>query len=201
MMPIPGNHEYNTPGGTGYFDYFGSIAGPAGLGYYARDVGTWRVYALNTECGAAGGPDCTQEMAWLTSDLAANPRQCVIAMWHEPRFTSGAHGDATWLSNFYKAFYDAGAELVMSGHDHDYERLDPMDPAGNLDLARGLRSFVVGTGGISQNAFTTIHANSVVRQTGTFGVLKLTLRVGGYDWEFVPVAGKTFADTGTGSCH
>jgi hypothetical protein len=198
MIPVPGNHEYNTPGAPGYYDYFGVLAGPRGLGYYAKDVGTWRVYALNTECTAV---DCAAEATWLANDLAANPRQCVVGIWHEPRFSSGPHGDASWVAPFYQALYNAGAEVVLNGHDHHYERFDPMDPNGTLDATRGLREFIVGTGGIGSTVLNAVHANSAARQTGTFGVLKLTLRAASYDWEFVPVAGRTFTDSGTASCH
>lgn len=198
MIPVPGNHEYNTPGATPYFDYFGSLAGPAGLGYYATDVGSWRIYALDSECAFV---DCTAELAWLVNDLAANPRQCTIGIWHEPRFSSGMHGDSSWVVPFYQALYDADAELVLSGHDHDYERFEPMDPSGNLDVATGIREFIVGTGGIGSYALSSIHANSAIRQTGTYGVLQLTLHAASYDWQFIPVAGKTFTDSGSGTCH
>jgi hypothetical protein len=200
MLPTIGNHEYQTPGAAGYFGYFGAAAhGPGG--YYATDVGAWRVYVLNAECAevscAAGSP----QVQWLVSDLAANPRSCVAAIWHEPRYTSGPHGDATWTSAFWDALYAAGAELVISGHDHDYERLLPMNPAGGLDTTSGMIQFVVGTGGVGGVTFGSVHANSAVRNGSTFGVLKLTLRPNGWDWQFIPIPGQTFTDSGSGSCH
>jgi hypothetical protein len=201
VLPVPGNHEYNTPGATGYFNYFGARAGQAGLGYYATEVGSWRVYSLNSECGAAPLVDCSAEAAWLRADLAANPHACIAAIWHEPRFNSGDHGDNTAMGPFWQALYDAGAELVINGHAHDYERFAPMDPSGNLDNATGIREIIAGTGGIGEDTSYVQHANSEVFDPSTSGVLKLTLRSSGYDWQFIPVAGETFTDSGSGSCH
>ena len=129
MLPVIGNHEYQTPGAAGYFGYFGAAAAGPG-GYYALDAGTWRVYVINSECSFVGCGSGSAQLAWLTADLAANPRSCVLALWHEPRFSSGAHGDATAMAPIWSALHTAGAELVLSGHDHDYERLLPMDPSG-----------------------------------------------------------------------
>jgi hypothetical protein len=200
MLPALGNHEYHTAGAAGYFGYFGAAAAGPG-GYYATDVGAWRVYVLNSECAevscAAGSP----QVRWLIADLAANPRECVMAIWHEPRFSSGPHGDSAAVGAFWDALYAAGAELVVSGHDHGYERFLPMVPSGASDPARGIVQFVAGTGGIGGADYASVRANSVVRNGSTFGVLKLTLRAGSYDWQFVPVAGATFTDSGTGSCH
>ncbi|HXG40716.1 MAG TPA: phosphodiester glycosidase family protein [Candidatus Limnocylindrales bacterium] len=200
--PSPGNHDYVTAGAAGYFGYFGTAAGQAGQGWYAYDAGTWRVYALNSNCAEIGGcgPGSAQEQ-WLRADLAANPRQCVAAYWHHPVFSSGAHGGSSEMAAIYAALYEAGAEVVVTGHDHDYERFAPQRPDGTADAARGIRQFVVGTGGASLRAFRTVAPNSEVRNSSTHGVLKLTLGSTGYAWEFVPVAGKTFRDAGSGACH
>lgn len=200
--PVPGNHEYQTPGAAGYFGYFGAAAGTPGEGWYAYDLGAWRIYALNSNCSDIGGcgPGSRQEQ-WLRADLAANPRQCVAAIWHHPRFSSGEHGTDALTAGLWQALYDAGAELVIVGHDHDYERFAPMDPLGNLDLARGIREIVVGTGGVGHNTFPTVAANSERRDNSTFGVLKLTLRATSYELQFVPEAGGTFQDEATGTCH
>jgi hypothetical protein len=201
VLPVPGNHEYNTAGATGYFGYFGTRAGPPGLGYYATEVGSWRVYSLNSECGPAPMVDCAAEAEWLQADLAANPHSCIAAIWHEPRFNSGDHGDNTGMDPFWQALYNAGAELVVNGHAHDYERFAPMDPQGNVDNATGIREIIAGTGGIGESTSYTPHANSLVFDASTFGVLKLTLRANGYDWQFIPTAGETFTDSGSGTCH
>lgn len=196
--PSPGNHDYATAGASGYFTYFGSRAGDPKRGYYAYNLGTWRIYALNSNCSAVGGCGATSpQTKWLKADLAANPRRCVLAYWHHPRFSSGAHGNHTKVAAFWEALYAARADVIISGHDHDYERFKKLTPWGSYS-ARGIRTFVVGTGGATLRPFGTILANSLVRNSTTFGVLKLTLRTGSYDWRFVPQAGKTFTDAGSG---
>lgn len=197
--PSPGNHDYNTPGATGYYTYFGSLAGPSGVGYYSFDIGTWHIVSLNSE--VAHGVGSTQEQ-WLRTDLAASTQPCTLAYWHKPRFTSGAnHAPDTSMTPLWQALYDFNGDVVLSGHNHQYERFAPQNPNGGLDTARGLRQFVAGMGGRSHYSFATTQPNSQVRHTGTYGVLKLTLHANSYDWEFVPQAGMTFTDTGTGSCH
>jgi hypothetical protein len=197
--PSPGNHDYNTPGATGYFGYFGALAGPSGVGYFSYDVGTWHVVSLNSE--VAHGVGSTQEQ-WLRADLAASTKPCTIAYWHKPRFTSGAnHAPDTTMTPIWQALYDFNADVVVAGHNHQYERFAPQDANGNLDTARGLREFVVGTGGRSHYSFAATQPNSEVRNSDTYGVIKLTLHANGYDWQFVPEAGKTFTDTGSNSCH
>ncbi len=200
--PAPGNHDYNTQGARGYFDYFGSAAGDPGRGYYAYDHGTWRVYVLNSNCAAVGGcaAGSAQEQ-WLRADLAANPRACALAMWHHPRFSSGEHGNDTMTEDFWRALYDADAELVLTGHDHDYERFAPQTPTGALDDARGLVEIVVGTGGRSLRGFGTVRDNSLVRASDTWGVLRLTLSAGSFAFDFVPASPSLFTDSGSGSCH
>jgi len=200
--PAPGNHEYNTSGATGYYGYFGSAAGDPSKGYYAYDLGAWRIYALNSNCAAVGGCQAgSPQEVWLRADLAANPRQCVAAYWHHPRFSSGEHGSSTTYQPFWQALYDFNAELVIVGHDHDYERFAPQTPAGIADNARGIVEIVAGTGGRSHYTFVTIRANSLVRNGDTFGVLKLTLSSGSWTSQFIPETGKSFSDSSSGTCH
>lgn len=201
--PAPGNHDYGTAGAAGYFGYFGAAAGDPSKGYYAYDIGAWRVYVLNSNCAAVGGcgAGSTQE-TWLRTDLATNPRSCVVGMWHQARFSSGtSHGSSTAVQALWQALYDHDAELVLVGHEHNYERFAPQTATGALDTARGLVEFVVGTGGYTHYSFGTPVANSLVRNGTAFGVLKLVLSAGSWSFEFVPVAGQTFTDSGTGTCH
>lgn len=200
--PAVGNHEYGTRGAAGYFAYFGAVAGDPARGWYSYDLGSWHLVALNSECRHIGGcgPGSPQEQ-WLRADLAAHPAACTLAYWHEPRFSSGHHGDLPALDALWRALHEAGAEIVLSGHDHDYERFAPQDPQGILDDTHGIRQFVVGTGGANHRQFETIKPNSEVRNADTFGVLVLTLHPGGYDWRFVGERGGGFADGGSGSCH
>ena len=198
IHPVPGNHDYKTPGAAGYFRYFGVAAGDPATGYYSYDLGAWHVVALNSNLDMRAG---SAQEQWLRADLAAHPARCTIAYWHIPRFSSGTtHGSSTLPQPLWQALYDYGAELVLVGHEHNYERFAPQKPDGTLDPGRGIRQFVVGTGGAGSYPFGTPLPNSEVR-TWTHGVLKLTLADGSYTWEFVPVAGQTFRDSGTGSCH
>lgn len=200
--PVPGNHDYGTSGAQGYFGWFGAAAGDPARGYYAYDVGGWRIYALNSNCGAVGGCDAGSEQEqWLRADLAANPRACTIGMWHHPRFSSGEHGSSDATQALYQALYDANAELVLVGHDHEYERFAPQTASGALDDARGLVQIVVGTGGRSLRGFGTIRDNSLVRNSETWGVLRLSLSAGSYAFDFVPASGSPFTDSGSASCH
>jgi hypothetical protein len=200
--PSAGNHDFHTPGAAGYFDYFGAAAGPRPKGYYSYDIGPWHLVVLNSNCDAVGGcgPGSLQGK-WLRADLEAHRVRCTLAYWHHPRFSSGEHGDDTMVQPFWEVLYAHGADVVLSGHDHDYERFAPQTPGGAVDQQRGIREFVVGTGGGSRRVFRTIRRNSEVRDTKTFGVLRLDLRAGEYTWLFVPEAGKTFTDSGTGRCH
>ncbi len=175
-MPAPGNHDYNTPGAAGYFRYFESAAGDPSQGWYARDLGTWRVYVLNSDCWAIGGCGAgSAQQRWLAADLAANPRQCVLAIWHHPRFSSGEHGGSTATEALWQTLQAAGAEIVINGHDHDYERFAPQTATGAADPS-GLAEFVVGTGGRSHYGFRATAANSVVRNGDTYGVPSPTSR-------------------------
>jgi hypothetical protein len=200
--PAVGNHEYLTTGAAGYFAYFGAAAGRPGRGYYAYDLGSWRIFVLNSNCGAAHG--CApggRQVRWLRAALRAGRTRCALAYWHHPRFSSGPHGDSPAVAPFWSALYAAGADVVLAGHDHDYERFAPLTPSGRVDRRRGIRQFVVGTGGRSHYPFVRRAPGSQVRDARTFGVLRLTLRPAGYSWSFVPVAGRTFTDVGSARCH
>jgi hypothetical protein len=201
IYPTAGNHEYETTGAAGYFNYFGARAGPAGKGWYAYDLGSWRIYALNSNCFVVGCAVGGEQEQWLRVDLAANPRECVLAYWHHPRFSSGQHGNNSEVLAIWNALYEAGAEVIVNGHDHDYERFRPQTPTAAANDTQGIRQFVVGTGGASLRSFATIRANSEVRNSSTHGVLKLTLGLSNYSWQFIPVAGKSFTDSGSGTCH
>jgi hypothetical protein len=191
--PIPGNHDYHTSGAAGYFQYFNNPTA-----YYAYTLGTWRIYALNSEIDlSATGP----QAAWLKNDLAVHPSLCVLAYWHKPRWSSGSvHGNDPDLQALWQILYDAKAELVISGHDHIYERFAEMNASGS-PASPGLREIIAGTGGASLYGFGAILPASQVHSNSSFGVLKLTLHATSYDWNFVPVAGKTFTDSGSTKCH
>lgn len=200
--PVPGNHEYYTSGAAGYYGYFGAAAGDPSKGWYSFEAGAWHVVVLNSNCSAVGGcgPGSPQE-TWLRADLASHPRVCTLAAWHQPRWSSGSHGSDPLTDALLRALHDSGADIVLNGHDHDYERFAPLDPDGSPDAAHGIREFVVGTGGKNQTPFGTRQPGSDVRESGTYGVLKLSLRPGGYDWAFLPAAPGTFSDSGSGVCH
>ncbi|MEA2585861.1 MAG: acid phosphatase type 7 [Thermomicrobiales bacterium] len=200
--PASGNHDYHTDAAAGYFGYFGAVAGNPTEGWYSYDLGDWHIVVLNSNCGDVGGCDSgSPQERWLRADLASNPALCTLAYWHHPRFSSGEHGDDKNVSAFWEALYDAGADVVLSGHDHHYERFAPQDPDGRNDSERGIVSFVVGTGGRSLRDSDDTKRNSVVRDSETYGVIELTLRPDGYGWRFVPVEGQTFTDVGSGACH
>jgi hypothetical protein len=201
--PAPGNHEFHSKGATFYFEYFGKAAGDPLEGYYSYDLGTWHVIALNSECAEIGGcNEGSREEKWLRADLLAHPTACTLAYFHKPVFSSGgAHGNDPQLKPFFQALYDANADVVLNGHDHDYERFAPQDPNGTPDRARGIREFVIGTGGKNHRPFGEPQTATEVRDITAFGVLKLTLKPKGYDWEFIPEEGKAFTDSGSDSCH
>ena len=201
--PSPGNHEYNTANATGYYSYFGSAAGDPAKGYYSYDLGDWHIIVLNSgNCAVVSCADGSAQEVWLRGDLAANTKPCTLAYWHHPRFNSGAsHGNNTAVTPFWHALYDGNADVILNGHEHVYERFAPQTWEGVTDAARGIRQFTVGTGGRSHYTFGAIQPNSERREGNTYGVLKLTLRANSYDWQFVPVAGQTFTDSGSGTCH
>jgi LysM repeat protein len=203
VYPVPGNHEYLTGGAEGYFTYFGDRATPLEpgcrkecKGYYSFDLGAWHIVALNSEID--NNPGSEQDL-WLRADLAAHPNVCTLAYWHKPRFSSGRHGTGA-SAPLFQAVYDYGVDVVLSGHDHDYERFAPQSPQGVLEYERGVRQFVVGTGGDSLRGWDTNEPNSEVKDADTWGVLKLTLNPTSYDWEFIPIAGQTFTDKGSANC-
>jgi hypothetical protein len=195
IRPAPGNHEYYSAA-AGYFAYFGAAAGPAKRGYYSFDLGSWHIVSLNSERDTrAGGA----QVRWLRHDLARTTARCVLAFWHRPRWTGGRYEDDARTAPFWNALYAARADVVLAGHDHNYQRYPPLNQRGEIDRARGIRSFVVGTGGVR---FYDLRPDSR-RRTGndaTPGVLRLTLRPTGYSWRFLPVAGGSYRDAGSGRC-
>jgi acid phosphatase type 7 len=207
LRPAPGNHEFQVSS-AGYFDYFNGLghktgpAGRLGQGWYSYDVGTWHLIALNSNCRYIGGCKAgSPEVRWLEADLKAHPARCTLAYWHHPRFSSGRHGDNTNMTPIWLALEHAHADVVLVGHDHDYERFAPQTSGGRRDYVDGIREFVVGTGGKSHDPFRAAQPNSQRRNANTYGVLELVLHPSSYDWRFVPVLGKRFADAGSGPCH
>jgi calcineurin-like phosphoesterase family protein len=195
--PAIGNHDLAKDLGRSYFDYFGELAGPKGRGFYSFDLAAWHVVSLNS--AGAVGPHSPQ-MKWLRDDLAAHPAACVLAYWHIPKFSSGGHGSDPTMDEAWHVLYQAGADVVLNGHAHDYERFAPQSDKGRPDPSRGIREFVVGTGGGEPDRFGRPAPNSEVRETGITGVLKLTLKPGAYTWEFLGTDGETFRDSGEGRC-
>jgi acid phosphatase type 7 len=202
--PAPGNHEYHKGRASGYNRYFAAAAGDPDKGYYSYELGTWHIIVLNSECAEVGGcnPQSPQTQ-WLRQDLSQHAGGCKLAYFHKPLFSSGAkHGNDPEVKPLWDVLYAASADVVINGHDHDYERFAPQDPSGRLDPKQGIREFVVGSGGKnSHRKMGNPQPNSEARNDDTFGVLKLTLHPRGYDWEFVPEAGKTFSDRGSDPCH
>ena len=203
IKPVPGNHDYHTPGAAGYYGYFGAAASPLDVncthdckGYYSYEVGAWHIIALNSEIAAGVGSEQEQ---WLRQDLAAHPTPCTLAYWHKPRFSSGEHGNNTSSRALWSALYAYGVDVILNGHDHNYERFALQNPLGEAD-PRGIRQFVVGTGGAAQRPFAQIQPNSEVRATDSWGVLQLTLHERSYDWAFIPIAGQSFRDAGSSDC-
>ena len=194
--PTPGNHDYLSPGAAPYYAYYGTHAGPPGRGYYSYDLGAWHIVSLNSNIPAQAGSPQEQ---WLRADLAANPTQCTLAYWHHPLFSSGPHSNDPRTLDLWRALYEFGADVIVTGHDHDYEQFHRQNPDGVADV-NGIREFVVGTGGTTLRPFEVIKPNSAVRDSDTHGVLKLTLHPTSYDWEFLPIAGQTFTDSGSRPC-
>lgn len=182
--------------------YFGAAAGPAGKGYYSYTLGAWHVIALNAECSEVACDRGSAQERWLRRDLAAHPVRCTLAIWHQPRFSSGKGDDDKTYAPFWDDLYAAGADVVINGHVHAYERFAPQDPKGHADPRRGIREFIVGTGGAHlRQKRRDVDANSQVLHLGTWGVLKLTLAPANYRWQFIPVKGQTFTDAGSAACH
>ena len=198
MLPVPGNHEYHNPEAAPYYEYFGDQAGVAGQGYYAVHIGAWRVIGLNSNINVEAG---SAQERWLKAELAVHSVRCTLAFWHHPRFSSGKHGDTPSMGIIWRDLNDAGVDVVIAGHDHDYERFAPQTASGERDDKRGIREFVVGTGGAALRLFAQFKRNSEARSSNSFGVLKLTLREESYAWEFVPVDGSGIHDHGEAMCH
>jgi hypothetical protein len=204
--PDPGNHEYVTKGAAAYYNYFGAAAGDTRKGWYSFNLGAWHLVALNSNCISGCGPGSPMEQ-WLKADLAASPHRCILAYWHHPRFFSPAIAPGashlekvdTRMSAIWSDLQAAGADLALSGHRHVYERFPRQDSHGHLTPS-GLRELIVGTGGAIHESFKGPSApNSEIRKAQTFGVIKLTLHPGGYDWRFIPTAGG-FTDSGSDTC-
>jgi len=200
----PGNHEYYTPGARGYFDYFGWRAGPARRGYYSFKVGEWRVYALDSEacetevgCGP-GSPQFT----WLKKSLTKHDAFCSLAVFHTPLYSSGRHGNEPYVRPLVKLLYKSGAEVIVNGHEHDYERFAPARPDGTIDRKKGVQQIIAGTGGAPlRPKGANAVAHSRVFSSEAWGVLRLGLGKRSYTWKFLPVAGETFTDKGERKCH
>jgi len=201
-FPVPGNHEYETKDAAGYRDYFGAAAVRDGATWYSADVGTWHVVVLDSTCTAVTG-GCgvgSPQLQWLVGDLAASKARCTLALFHHPRFSSGYHGNDPAVAPFWDALYAGGADLVVNGHEHSYERFGPQDPSGAADDDRGIIELIAGTGGAELRTFNDPVPNSRVRSSLAHGVLSLTLRPSGWVWAFTSVDG-TFSDTGSAACH
>ena len=201
-LPVPGNHEYESGTASAFFAFFGRRAGRPRGAYRSLDIGAWHVVLLDSNCGFVGGCRAgSAQISWLARDLEASRARCTLAMWHHPRFSSGAHSNNPETSQFWEYLYYAGAELVLNGHDHDYERFAAQDPSGTADPVHGLTEIVAGTGGKELRRIGRPRANSLVRDDNTYGVLRLTLHETSADWKFLPVAGQSFTDSGTVHCH
>ena len=199
---VMGNHDLRTDNGQPNKDYFGSRIVRDGVTWYSQNVATWHVVVLDADCGLISG-GCgpgSPELTWLQSDLAANRQPCTLAMWHQPLFSSGSHGYDPLVKPFWDALYGAGAELVLNGHDHDYERFAPQDPSGTVDEARGMTEIVVGTGGGVPRGFAKPVANSLSRADHLYGVISITLLPDGWTTRFVS-PDSLFADSSSGTCH
>ncbi len=198
--PAPGNHEYGSPGAWPYFAYFGANAGPAGRGYYGYSTGTWQVFSLNSNAET----DRRAQLDWLGRELAARTSPpCTVAYFHHPLFSSGPHGvipPMAVVGDLWKTLYAAGADVIISAHEHFYERFAPQTPDGMADSEFGIRQFIVGTGGapLSQPVRRAANSEAVL---SAFGVLRLTLENQSYRWEFLSADGGVILDAGTGRCH
>jgi Calcineurin-like phosphoesterase len=200
--PAPGNHEYETEGASAYFDYFGEAAGQPGKGYYSYELDQWHIVALNSNCEDVGCTASSPQLRWLEADLAKETKTCTLVYFHYPLFSSGKYRPGIHeVKPLWEALYAAEADVVLNGHDHNYQRFAPQDPNGKADPERGIREFVVGTGGRSHYQILGPIANSEVYNDETYGVLKLTFRPEGYEWRFIAVDGETFTDSGSARCH
>jgi acid phosphatase type 7 len=200
LRPAVGNHEYGTPGASGYHAYFGDRAGRPREAWYSYELGSWRVVVLDSNCGIVGCGAGSPQQRWLRADLAAHAARCTLALWHHPRFSSGLHGSDEALAPLWRTLARGGADVALSGHDHHYERFAPQRAGGRIDRTRGIVQFVVGTGGKSHYPIVLPRRASRARAS-VFGVLALTLGRGAYRWRFVAEPGVAFADRGAARCH
>jgi hypothetical protein len=197
-LPSPGNHDYGMPSALGYYNYFEELAGPDRRGYYSKSLGNWLIISLNSN---RTGQPMQEQLRWLKQQLSSNKRSCILAYWHHPVFSSGGHGNNEIMQPAWEMLAAAKADIVLSSHDHDYERMSPINGSGERDDKNGIRSFVVGTGGAKLTPMFFAKPTTEARNNAVHGVLKLSLHANSYDWEFVPVAGESFNDTGHGVCH
>jgi acid phosphatase type 7 len=197
--PTIGNHEYHTDRGAPYWEYFGDAAGTPGEGWYSFDLGGWHIVALNSVCEVVDCDADSPQGEWLAQDLAESDASCTLAFWHFPRYSSGPEGGTSAMAELWEMLDREGAEVVLSGHAHIYERLVPLD-GGGYDDPDGIRQFIVGTGGRSLYQFGDIEPASAARTNEVYGVLKLTLHPESYDWEFLPVGETDFSDSGSAEC-
>lgn len=204
IHPTPGNHEHQSVGAAPYYQYFGNKAGSSKKGYYSYDVGEWHAIALNAEIMVNNSFTDAERKAqedWLRNDIKSTTKACTLAYWHDPRFSTGWHGGNPAVQPVWQILYDGGADLVLTGHDHDYERFLPLDAFGVLDSAKGIPSYVVGTGGGDLRGFRTNPSPySASRVQGYFGILKLTLGKGEFRAAFLDVNGRIW-DPSSGKCH
>lgn len=204
IHPSPGNHEHLTSGAAPYYNYFGKAAGDSKKGYYSFNLGEWHIVMLNSEMVVNTlfpDTDRLEQNTWLLADLKANTKKCTVAIFHHPRFSSGWHGSDPHLAGIWAALYDVGADLILNGHDHHYERFKPMNPAGQVDTLKGMTEIVIGTGGGELRGLRNpIVPNSAYTVQGHFGVLKLTL--GKEEWRsaFITTSGAVYDSSG-GRCH
>jgi len=202
MKPAIGNHDYITDTGRNFFNYFGAIAGEAGKGYYSYDLGVWHIIVLNSQCGTRDCATGSREEKWLRQDLAAHPAQCTLAYWHAPTFSSGFDANEPRTLPLYDDLFDADVDVLLTGHQHHYERFIAQDPDADPEPERGIREFIVGTGGAWTDPVRVPPLpNSQVIFTDTFGVLKMQLFPGWYTWQFIPVPGKPRSDWGSDTCR
>jgi len=206
--PVPGNHEYFTPGAAGYFDYFNGVGADSGRagsrrrGYYSFNLGAWHVVALNSNCVEIGGCGARSQQAnWLRADLVAHKSKCTLVFAHSARFSSGEHGNDELLRDLWQIMYDGGVDVYLSGHEHTYERFRPQDARGQSDEKRGIRAFIVGTGGKGLGRLLRPKPNSEILDNSSIGVLSLTLRAEDFSWRFFAVDDLPLDDTGSASCH
>jgi hypothetical protein len=194
--PSPGNHDYEVPGAADYFAYYGANAGPAGVGYYRFTAGSWSVYSLNSNVPFGRA---SLQLQWLQDELATDAARCTVVYFHHSPFSSGQHGNHVHMHEAWRELYSAGVEVAIAAHDHTYERFAPMNGDGQADAARGIRLFIVGTGGAQLVPPLRVAPHSEIRTT-QFGLLKLTLSGTSYQWQFLDVAGG-IVDSGVDVCR